>query len=519
MYKYLLISLLLVSLSACTMPWTKKDESFVWLYKANIVATLDGIDKFWELIGINRHESIEGNILSSMNIPGILSGSLSSDYSWLIDGRNSESFFRNIKFLYTSLVSSGAVSADELAVAAYGADSYVSYKNIVDGGMIPDDTKTILKKYEWAWLNISGYLDNSGSMTSAENFGYNIGRNLMSKSLSDIEKYATTYPIWRDTADLGMSGSLHYWSVELDRPQIVSLIKQLSLDLAGTGMIDTDVQTLESNLATMAFSGKIWFDPQDPRLSVLDGVLSASGKTIANLSIIRGDEGGSVRIDSPENKAMVSMNYGKKDKKYTLDMTLRQNDVEMGKITAYVERDGSRFRELSIEGSAQGITVSLRHTLDGDKFTGKLSAVVGTLEWSGTITGNELKSLKINGTSPVGSLSVDLTESGSMVRWPILVVAQWETLFSAELALAMERSRFAMIIDVISDSFPAHFDLDIRAKSTPSTQSLTAPKNTKYFQDLLKEIEALNPVPTFSDESQSDLPAWFSDPSDSPELQ
>ena len=253
-------------------------------------------------------------------------------------------------------------------------------------------------------------------MSSAENFGYNIGRNLMSKSLSDVEKYATTYPIWRDTADLGMSGSLHYWSVELDRPQIVSLIKQLSLDLSGTGMTDTDVQTLESNLATMAFSGKIGFDPQDPRLSVLDGALSASGKTIANLSIIRGDEGGSVRIDSPENKAVVSMNYGKKDKKYTLDMTLRQNDVEMGKITAYVERDGSRFRELSIEGSAQGITVSLHHTLDGDKFTGKLSAVVGTLEWSGTITGDELKSLKINGTSPVGSLSVDLTESGSMVR-------------------------------------------------------------------------------------------------------
>ena len=71
----------------------------------------------------------------------------------------------------------------------------------------------------------------------------------------------------------------------------------------------------------------------------------------------------------------------------------------------------------------------------------------------------------------------------------------------------MERSRFAMIIDVISDSFPAHFDLDIRAKSTPSTQSLTAPKNTKYFQDLLKEIEALNPVPTFSDEPQSDISA------------
>lgn len=81
-----------------------------------------------------------------------------------------------------------------------------------------------------------------------------MGRNILTKSLTDVEKYATDYPIFRDTADLGMSGSLQYWSVELDRAQILALSKQLSLDLAGTGMTDEYTRTLESNLATISFT-------------------------------------------------------------------------------------------------------------------------------------------------------------------------------------------------------------------------------------------------------------------------
>ena len=165
---------------------------------------MTSLDELGQLLGINRHESIEGTILSNIQVPGILSGSLSSDYSALIDGRNSEAFFRKVSLLYTSLVSSGSISADEIGFAGHGADTYISYKNIVDAGMMTDDIKKVLAKYENTWLSLSEQA-NIG-MTPDELAGYNMGRNILTKSLADIEKYVTDYPILRDTADLGMSG-------------------------------------------------------------------------------------------------------------------------------------------------------------------------------------------------------------------------------------------------------------------------------------------------------------------------
>jgi hypothetical protein len=100
--------------------------------------------------------------------------------------------------------------------------------------MMTDDIRQVLAKYENMWLNMSGQsmiIDAS----SQDDPSYIITQNLLSKSLLDIEKYATDYPIWRDTADLGMSGSLHYWSVEFDRIQLIALAKQLSL--VGSAMI------------------------------------------------------------------------------------------------------------------------------------------------------------------------------------------------------------------------------------------------------------------------------------------
>ncbi len=172
----------------------------------------------------------------------------------------------------------------------------------------------------------------------------------------------------------------------------------------------------------------------------------------------------------------------------------------MGKINGYIEHTGAKFQELSLEASAQGMTVTLKHSVDGNKFTGKLSAVLGTIEWSGTTGDETLKSLKITGTSPVGSLTANLTESGSMVVGPVVVKSGEETIFNANLALQIAKQKFAIILDVLSEAFPAHFDLDISGKSTPSTKRVVAPTSSKSFQDLMTEISELTPAdPSFSD--------------------
>lgn len=382
MKKILLVPVLLLTISSCTLSGNNKNSSFSDLYTASTHSSITSLDEFSTSLGLNRHESINGSINTSVNVPSILSGSLSSDYVGLIDGRNSESIFKNLKLIFTSMINSGSLSADEVGIISHEGDSYISYKNLLDSGLIPENMKEILKKYENSWMNLVS--KTQADMTTEELMGYNIGKNLVTKSLTDIEKYITEYPIWKDTTDLGMSGSLHYWSVEIDRGNITSLVKKLSLDLAGTGMTTENIKNLEESLALVSFSGKIGFDPANPKVSILDGSLTASGKLISNISIAKDENGGMIRLVNSTEKTDVSVMYGKKDNKYTLNVSVKESDSEIGKMSAYIEKKDGKFHELSLEASAQGMTVSLKHTVDGDKFVGKLSAIVGSIEWSGT---------------------------------------------------------------------------------------------------------------------------------------
>lgn len=81
-----------------------------------------------------------------------------------------------------------------------------------------------------------------------------------------------------------------------------------------------------------------------------------------------------------------------------------------------------------------------------------------------------------------------------MIRGPVTVKVGEETLFSADLALEVAKEKFAIILDVIAEGMPAHFELDVSAKMTPSNKKITIPTSTKSLQDLTKEIQALSPV-------------------------
>lgn len=104
-----------------------------------------------------------------------------------------------------------------------------------------------------------------------------------------------------------------------------------------------------------------------------------------------------------------------------------------------------------------------------------------------------------------------------MIRGPITVKAGEEILFSANLGLEVAREKFAMILDVISEGMPAHFELDVSAKTTPSDKKVTIPTSTRLFQDLTKEIEALSPS-SIEDSGEFDIPANTDTSSDSTEV-
>lgn len=504
MKKLLLIPFLILTISSCTLFGNKNSGSFSDLYKQNTHASIVSLGELGVFLGINRHESIIGNINTSLSVPGIFSGSVSANYDGLIDGRNSESYFRNIRALFSSLVSSGSLSADEVGFISHSSDSFLSYKNLSDVGIIPDSVRAILKKYEWSWLNVME--KTQSGMSNEELMGYNIGKNIFKKSLADIEKYITDYPIWKDTADLGMSGSLHFWSVDLDRNNIVALTKKLSLDLAGTGMTDEYVKSFEKNLDSISFSWKIGFDPSNPKISILDWTVSVAGKLVAEVAISRNENSWMLRMSNSDDKAILNMSYVENDGKFTFDAIAKQADIEKGKLTGYIERKDGKFHEISFDASAQGMTVTFKHTLEGGQFNGKLSAVVWTLDWSGSLDDNQLKSLVMNGTTPFGTLSANLTQSnGIMIQGPVVVKSAEQTIFSANLGLAIAREKFAVILDVISDTMPAHFEFDISAKSTPSEKKVTIPVSSKYLQDLINEINSIETSLIPMDETDTNI--------------
>lgn len=52
--------------------------------------------------------------------------------------------------------------------------------------------------------------------------------------------------------------------------------------------------------------------------------------------------------------------------------------------------------------TVEGMTASIEHTVDGEKFNGKLGMIAGTIDWSGTTNKDGLiASLKISGVSPL----------------------------------------------------------------------------------------------------------------------
>ena len=72
--------------------------------------------------------------------------------------------------------------------------------------------------------------------------------------MKDIEAYLTNYPIWKSTADLGMSGSLHRFAIDLDREGVMNLIKKVTLDLSGSGMTKEIEEDMKKSLEALSFS-------------------------------------------------------------------------------------------------------------------------------------------------------------------------------------------------------------------------------------------------------------------------
>jgi hypothetical protein len=354
--------------------------------------------------------------------------------------------------------------------------------------MIPSDIQPIIERFQKNWLSLEG---DSGSLVPEQLLIQTIQKNLITKTPHDYEKYLVDHPVFHDTADLGMSGSLHQWTVELDRDQIYALISQVTTDLSGTGLTTEYSDDLRSRLALSTFSGTIGYDPDDVQHSLIDGSMTYSGELIGYISLQNTKNETHLTLTTADKKA-ITLIWNKTEKGYTVDIRATDAGVEMGKLTGSVVTDHGSLRDLRVEISSQGMVATLMHHTDGASFSGSLSAALaGTLNWSGSLQDHALTALHLDGQSLFGSLTADLTQSGSLISGPLEVKMGTGTLFSATLGLGIDPERFAVVFDSIIQEMPVHLDFDITGKTSSRVDPIVAPVNPLKYSDIMREVEAI----------------------------
>lgn len=189
-------------------------------------------------------------------------------------------------------------------------------------------------------------------------------------------------------------------------------------------------------------------------------------------------------------------------------LTARQAGTEVGKMTAYVDTQDGEFRELSLDLTAQGITVTLKHTQQEDgKFDGRLLLPVGSISWNGAVTDKKLTALKVLGASPMGAMDLDLTSSGEMVRGPFVLKVGDEEVMRAMVGLIAESERFRLALDIPQSTGSTdmmHGELGFTMKRSDFSGKISSPSGTKPLRDLFAELEKIAPE-QFVEEPQMDL--------------
>lgn len=411
MRKILLVSSLVLALSACGF---NSDSDFSSLYNKHVQAQVTAIEDFAKSLGLYRQEQSVGTLQAAINVPMMVTGSLSLEHSAKVNGRDADLSLKNIRAVYESMMGSGSLSLDQFGLVSKNGDAYFFFQGLTDT-LLPEDIRIVLAKYEKTWLSWTrdDIKNTLAGATEEEIIANTIIENLSKMTLADVEKYLTKYPILKNTADLGMSGSLHVYSVDLDRESTLSLITKVTEDITGSGVSDADKGDIQDGLASITLSGTVAFDSSNARVAETHLTISESGSSeVGTIDAVTNGDKLQVRLTSAATKAGVELVLAKEENKNTIKLIISEGGAEMGKLVGYIQKSGDKFQELSLDVTAQGMTVSLKHTLKDDgKFEGSLQLpIVGAITWNGTLAGKKLTGFSLRGTTPSGAISMELAQ-------------------------------------------------------------------------------------------------------------
>lgn len=323
MKKLLALSLLLV-MGSCSL-FDKTPESFEDYYVRNVEATIDTVDSTMKSLGFFRSFQSEGTLDAALSIPVILSGSFASAYTLKNDGRDISFDMQKALLQYDGISGSGLLALDELGLISQAGDIYVNYKNLKDIGFLTTDMREVFTRFEGKWLSWTQAEAQSDITDPTEIEAMKLAENISKLDRKQITKYLTVYPIWKSTADLGMSGALHMYSVELDSENVLSMMNAIRTDLLETGFTPDELTALREQLALIRLTGTLGFHTTDADITQsLISFGSAEEGTLGTLSMDTTPTAKKIIITDISGGTQMVLDMTEIDDKYTLDMIVSQ---------------------------------------------------------------------------------------------------------------------------------------------------------------------------------------------------
>jgi len=187
--------------------------------------------------------------------------------------------------------------------------------------------------------------------------------NISKLTKKEIQEYTNTYKIFRSTKELGMSGSLQMYAIELDRDALIGLLDALKKDLTTTGFDVDDIAALQSSMADISITGEMGFHPKNTTESYISLNFADSEDTpLGTMILVLNEHNQSMSFSDASQSVSLNIVKTHSDNKDDLTLTVYESGMEMLKITAYIEYTGKKIREISLDATLQGVSILMRHT-------------------------------------------------------------------------------------------------------------------------------------------------------------
>lgn len=452
-------------------------------------------------LGYRDEYNYMGSIQAAFSVPNIMSGALSTEYVSQVQGHDASVVFTKPHAGYEMILGTGSFEADEVALLSKAGDTFFRLSGLKPTELIDTEVQKVLQKYDKVWLSLSAKDIESSFSGASQNdlMSYQISRAISTMTLADLESYMTQYPIWKNTKDLGVSGDIHSYAVEVNQENILAMTDAFVKKATGKPLDESTRKDITNSLTQIHVDGTMSFDVAHKDVATFSGTITASGSTGTLATFLIKETKDALSFSSDAGGKTVVLDLAKSPEKNTISFIAKENNAELLNLSGSITKDGSKVDSINMTLSAQWMTAELIHKNNKDgSFVGKLNFGIGNISWKGAFDHDALTALSVVGAVIGKSLSLDLTKSSDdIIRGPLVVKSWSDEISHASIGLRLIPERFLLTVDMPMpgatdpSSGQSHAEIDITAKNVKTPVTIATPSPVQSFKTLSDELSAI----------------------------